>query len=488
MNRLAQELTSRHHTVLILAMDGAAGWFEGTGIPVQEYALPTDRPVPREIPAGALAWVKSDAGACDALIDNYIVMGRLQAFQADLMLGYTYVLCTRVLAAKLDIALIDYSPLAPLDPLHTSIYSMSNRRTFLPNPLSYVPQACTGNTSQRMAYLQRLTNVDYFVMTHFDDFTLVRPGQTSFYKKHGVNLAAPQEARRLIMHIFSADFALEWVRPLPPNVKFVGPILPQPAQALPDKLEAFLEEAGDQGVLYVAMGTVDILSLEQRKAMAAAFVVLPVKVLWRLSQSEVPDEPATAELKHGNNTKVGCWMPQNDVLGHPRVKAFLSHCGTNSMYEAAYHGVPIVGLPFSGDQPDNAAKVVAKGMGVGILQKDIATQAFEEALRKVVTEPRYTAAARKVSQKLRARKRTPVEEAADWVEHVLETDIDPYLRTPEEELSFVVRHNLDVIASVAILYLASCKLCEMVTTKIGLAIRAWLKRGQKGLKQGQKGL
>ena len=39
------------------------------------------------------------------------------------------------------------------------------------------------------------------------------------------------------MHIFSADFALEWVRPLPPNVKFVGPILPQPAQALPDKLE-----------------------------------------------------------------------------------------------------------------------------------------------------------------------------------------------------------------------------------------------------------
>ena len=28
--------------------------------------------------------------------------------------------------------------------------------------------------------------------------------------------------------------------------------------------------------------------------------------------------------------------------------------------QAAYHGVPIVGLPFSGDQPDNAAKVVAK--------------------------------------------------------------------------------------------------------------------------------
>ena len=27
------------------------------------------------------------------------------------------------------------------------------------------------------------------------------------------------------------------------------------------------------------------------------------------------------------------WIPQNDVLGHPSVRAFLSHCGANSMYE-----------------------------------------------------------------------------------------------------------------------------------------------------------
>ena len=31
----------------------------------------------------------------------------------------------------------------------------------------------------------------------------------------------------------------------------------------------------------------------------------------------------------------------------------------------------------------------------------------------------------------------------------METDAEPYLRTPDEELSFIVRHNLDVNASVA---------------------------------------
>lgn len=29
------------------------------------------------------------------------------------------------------------------------------------------------------------------------------------------------------------------------------------------------------------------------------------------------------------------WLPQNDVLAHPRTKAFLSHVGINSMYEVA---------------------------------------------------------------------------------------------------------------------------------------------------------
>ncbi len=57
---------------------------------------------------------------------------------------------------------------------------------------------------------------------------------------HGVDPGAPDEARRGILYIFSADFALEWVRPLPPNVKYVGPLLPQPALPLSTELEVSL--------------------------------------------------------------------------------------------------------------------------------------------------------------------------------------------------------------------------------------------------------
>ena len=54
-------------------------------------------------------------------------------------------------------------------------------------------------------------------------------------------------------------------------------------------------------------------------------------------------------------------MPQNDLLGHERMRAFLTHGGGNSMYESAYHGVPLIGMAAPwGDHLDNVAKATAK--------------------------------------------------------------------------------------------------------------------------------
>jgi len=48
------------------------------------------------------------------------------------------------------------------------------------------------------------------------------------------------------------------------------------------------------------------------------------------------------------------WLPQNDLLGHPATRAFLTHGGIHSLYEAVYHAVPMVVVPIGADQPDNA--------------------------------------------------------------------------------------------------------------------------------------
>ena len=49
------------------------------------------------------------------------------------------------------------------------------------------------------------------------------------------------------------------------------------------------------------------------------------------------------------------------MLQHPKLKAFITHCGLNSLNEAAAAGVPMVGVPLFGDQLYNAALMSAKG-------------------------------------------------------------------------------------------------------------------------------
>lgn len=34
------------------------------------------------------------------------------------------------------------------------------------------------------------------------------------------------------------------------------------------------------------------------------------------------------------------WVPQNDILAHPNLRAFLSHVGINSMYEVKWADSP----------------------------------------------------------------------------------------------------------------------------------------------------
>ena len=63
-------------------------------------------------------------------------------------------------------------------------------------------------------------------------------------------------------------------------------------------------------------------------------------------------------LQVGSNIKLIEWAPQTDVLAHPGVQAFLTQSGLNGLYEAAFHAVPMVSVPFIGDQINNAGKVI----------------------------------------------------------------------------------------------------------------------------------
>jgi hypothetical protein len=94
------------------------------------------------------------------------------------------------------------------------------------------------------------------------------------------------------------------------------------------------------------------------------------------------------------------------------VVGIVSNWGPCNM-QAAYHGVPIIGLPMIADQIDNVMKAVHHGFGLAISPKGgIKAQAVEGALQRVIAESSFREAAAKVSKRLRSRVRTPAEEGA----------------------------------------------------------------------------
>ena len=88
------------------------------------------------------------------------------------------------------------------------------------------------------------------------------------------------------------------------------------------------------------------------------------------------------------NINVMDWLPQNDLLAHKDIKAFVSHVGHNSLYESAYHGVPLVCFPPFAEQHANAKKVEHLGLGLTVYHEHTNAQLLSETIKLVVSEQR----------------------------------------------------------------------------------------------------
>ncbi|KAK9838979.1 hypothetical protein WJX74_007115 [Apatococcus lobatus] len=136
----------------------------------------------------------------------------------------------------------------------------------------------------------------------------------------------------------------------------------------------------------------------------------------------------------------------NDILAHPATRAFVTHAGANSLYEAAYHAVPVVAIPFFGDQGRYAAQSVSHGFGVVLSTQqleDTTNLHVHDAINRVIIDPSFQANATKVQRRLK-KPRMPAQRAADVVEHALSTGGEDYMGTAENLYAWWQLAMLDV--------------------------------------------
>ncbi|XP_062963289.1 UDP-glucuronosyltransferase 2B19-like isoform X2 [Cynocephalus volans] len=262
----------------------------------------------------------------------------------------------------------------------------------------------------------------------------------------------------LIRSYWDFDFP----RPLLPNFDFVGGFHCKPAKPLPKEMEDFVQSSGEHGVVVFTLGSmVSNMSEERANAFASALAQIPQKVIWRFDGKK----PDTL----GANTRLYKWIPQNDLLGHPKTKAFITHGGGNGVYEAIYHGVPMVGMPLFADQPDNIARMMAKGAAVRLDFDTVSSTDLLNALKTVINDPLYKENIMRLSRINHDQPTKPLDRAVFWIEFVMRHKGAKHLRVAAHDLNWVQYHSLDVIgfllACVATVIFAITKCCLLCCQK-----------------------
>ncbi|DAA28630.1 TPA: UDP glucuronosyltransferase 2B10-like isoform 2 [Bos taurus] len=269
------------------------------------------------------------------------------------------------------------------------------------------------------------------------------------------------------MWLIRSYWDFSFPRPRLPNVEFVGGLHCKPAKPLPKEMEEFVQSSGENGIVVFSLGSmVSNMSEDRAKVIASAFAQIPQKVLWRYDGKK----PDTLRP----NTRLYKWLPQNDLLGHPKTKAFITHGGSNGVYEAIYHGIPMVGTPLFADQADNIARMKSKGTAVRLDLETMSTRDLLNALKEVINNPSYKENVMRLSAIQHDQPMKPLDRAVFWIEFVMRHKGAKHLRPAIHDLTWFQYHSLDVIGfllacvATAIFVITKCCLfCCLKFAKLG---------------------
>ncbi|KAL8566587.1 hypothetical protein ACOMHN_054809 [Nucella lapillus] len=286
--------------------------------------------------------------------------------------------------------------------------------------------------SNHMSYFQRLHNTLYYML-----FALYNPSfpieAVSTYATEMVYLPLDELARKAEIFLVEQDHILDYPKPTLPNVKLIGGTATGPTKALAPDFQPFMDSA-KEGVVIVSFGSY-VLGIPQHVSdkILQVLLQLPMRSVFR-SNLTSPDP---------KKILTSTWIPQNDLLGHPHTKVFVSHCGKNGQYEALYHAVPIVATPLFLDQPYNAERARVKGFAEVLDLNTCTAEEMKSTILSVANQPRYKQAVAKHSRLFKELYGVPMETAAYWLDHVMEYGGD-YMRSAGQQMPFYQYVLLDV--------------------------------------------
>ncbi|XP_041470062.1 UDP-glucuronosyltransferase 2B17-like [Lytechinus variegatus] len=382
---------------------------------------------------------------CSVLFENTAILEQLRLSNFDELITYPAVdVCDTLLAAYLDIPFIVVTGTKRVPAFHEGMLG-------IPSPVSYVPFSIlfTPELGHRMTFFERVTNTVMFYGLHNAiEYLTVYRHLRHLQRTYGIrpDLTPWQIISKADLWLCHNTWALEYPRPIAPNWIPIGGLTIKEPRPLPEDLERFIQGSGDHGFIVFTLGSMvnGLPSDALNDIISKVFSELPQRILWRY----LGEKPRYL----GNNTLISEWLPQNDLLAHPKARLLIYHGGSAGVYEAMNYGVPMLLMPLGFDQFTNAHQVAAKGMGFALDVTDLSEHEFGTSINKLLNDKSYMISAQRASSIMRDQLASPLETAVFWIEHVIKFGGD-HLRLRSTEMGFIELNSLDVVAFLVVLSL-----------------------------------
>ena len=385
------------------------------------------------------------------LLNNEQIMDKISNMNFDMVVidGLAFCLYQYLIPYKYDIPFVTF--MTQWDPFTTGV----------PHMTSYVPSPIMPFSDQ-MTFKERFVN--FVIEWSLVIFRSIQqtPGselvEMFVPEKEEKTLIEIQRSSQLFLLVTAPP--VEYPRPSLPHVVSLPSLsIRKPAPIKDTSLASFIKEASEAGFILFSLGTITTKHLPANivNIFMTVFSSIPQRIVWNYDSTKIKVIP--------KNIKFMKWLPQNDLLGHPNIRLFITHCGNAGQHESLYHGVPMLGIPIHSDQAHNAVRLIRYKYGLVINIENATENSIANQVSELLNNPVYKTNAQKASAIMKDDVMLPVQRAAHWIEHVTRFGSD-HLRSPGLDLHWYQYWMIDALCFLLIIFTAVMYFFVKITFKI----------------------
>ncbi|GMS85049.1 hypothetical protein PENTCL1PPCAC_7224, partial [Pristionchus entomophagus] len=402
--------------------------------------------------------------SCKNLLNEPGLIERLKAEKYDVYISENFDVCGTALAHAI-------APKTMIGSYSSALAGEHFEEFGVPEAISYRPAAYMTSLNVH-SMVDRAWNI-YASMHYRFCFWWIRRGINNVMREHfGADYPSVDEQSANVAYVSTnneplLDFAAPTMARVI-DIPGIGAKTPKPL----DKYWAEVLTRRDKTILLSFGSIAKSVQLypEMKSAILKSISRFPdITFIWKYEEPE--DYFCKEHASKLANLVITKWMPQLEILAHPRLATFITHGGSGSTQETALRGVPGIFIPIFGDQMKNAGMMEYNGFGKVYDKNDLSNaDKLTAVIKEVLENKKYRENAQRISKMLAKKPFSSKDQLIKYVEFAAEFGASAALRPQSVDMSFIAYHNLDIIlfalVSTLIMFYATVKFTSCILRRV----------------------